>query len=685
MALQLGFMKGSEWRPLEELFGAARKVRFLVKNLQGALEEVESSAAWAPRLAWIFEGLRLAAQDSDADLCGESSATDLTQGFQVVASDGTVVGGGFLVHAFFQRIGDTAFAYKDSESVDGDYQRCEVLDWSQVDADVAGEYKISFISSSDLNGGTVKISNPNVYFFAIIRRSRFSRSEPINANICREGTDFKVDVQMKQQPSGGGGGAMRADNVAEVEYVWAGNKLLGLSLGLDPQFYRDLTNEALDPEIAQGFVYTNVPVMSLSGDLLQTPIGQPDAPNQQWRAGSDILYLKRYKSDARRKNQPRAISFPLAEAKSDDGWPVIAVADMEPLLPRFERLPVHKRSSDDAMPRKKRKGQRLAGGGTTGVALANRGGDRASAAQVMGISATRYAQALLDQIPQIAPLSDAEVKAFDYETGAGALNILDQAPYVRQSWVSSMAGPSAYDQEWCHLVGHGDGGPEEVSNFVCGSKHCNTEQLAIESGHRKGGIDKLKVKVTAYLVHANTHLARLVRYKIYAPVKKADAKDVEYTKIFDHLFDAQSKSFNYHEYKILKATVERIVSVANPHDCDVKYYSGAAYAQRVNEDLKVEIGANHGLGAYQFGGINSELNRGFVTEFLRSAAKKQARKFIKTKARAPAAASSAPASAPAASGSASGAPAASGASGASASAPAAPPSGDVPMSGADSS
>jgi len=41
------------------------------------------------------------------------------------------------------------------------------------------------------------------------------------------------------------------------------------------------------------------------------------------------------------------------------------------------------------------------------------------------------------------------------------------------------------DQEWCHLFGHGDGGTEELGNFVAGSKHCNTEQLAIETGLRR--------------------------------------------------------------------------------------------------------------------------------------------------------------------------------------------------------
>lgn len=64
------------------------------------------------------------------------------------------------------------------------------------------------------------------------------------------------------------------------------------------------------------------------------------------------------------------------------------------------------------------------------------------------------------------------------------------------------------DQEWCHLLGHGDGGTEELGNFVSGSKHCNTEQLAIETGQRKVTQSeyfnsmkvKIKARITAYLM-----------------------------------------------------------------------------------------------------------------------------------------------------------------------------------------
>lgn len=65
-------------------------------------------------------------------------------------------------------------------------------------------------------------------------------------------------------------------------------------------------------------------------------------------------------------------------------------------------------------------------------------------------------------------------------------------------------------QEWCHLWGHGDGGSEIPQNFVAGSKHCNTEQLAIETGRRTRSGD-MKGKITAYL------LPQVVRSKKIIP------------------------------------------------------------------------------------------------------------------------------------------------------------------------
>jgi hypothetical protein len=56
------------------------------------------------------------------------------------------------------------------------------------------------------------------------------------------------------------------------------------------------------------------------------------------------------------------------------------------------------------------------------------------------------------------------------------------------------------EQEWCHLVGRAHGGLDEKENLVAGSKHCNSEQLALEHAIRVSGdsATKFSVKVTAY-------------------------------------------------------------------------------------------------------------------------------------------------------------------------------------------
>jgi hypothetical protein len=244
-------------------------------------------------------------------------------------------------------------------------------------------------------------------------------------------------------------------------------------------------------------------------------------------------------------------------------------------------------------------------------------------------------------------------------------------PWAREAWLKHSAGTTGWDgrtagvelirgvrtqQEWCHLFGHGDGGDEEIANFVSGSKHCNTEQLAIETGQRYGRFPKLTARVTAYLWRSEGHkkkdltdedrsvlkrlraqsnesfLKQIGRYimawekgltsqsgsdeakaalaeltaaleallpdrstdetpsidkvaswdakskrkycrHLYTmlkaiPVLRYPVADmIRYkiyhnnVKIFDHLFDGQSESFDYNEFKILDHTVR--VAVAN--------------------------------------------------------------------------------------------------------------------------
>lgn len=66
-------------------------------------------------------------------------------------------------------------------------------------------------------------------------------------------------------------------------------------------------------------------------------------------------------------------------------------------------------------------------------------------------------------------------------------------------------------QEWCHLRGHGDGGNEYPGNFVSGSIHCNTEQLAIETGQRL--VTQQMPKKSFYLYTTAYMLKDAVDYK----------------------------------------------------------------------------------------------------------------------------------------------------------------------------
>jgi hypothetical protein len=93
------------------------------------------------------------------------------------------------------------------------------------------------------------------------------------------------------------------------------------------------------------------------------------------------------------------------------------------------------------------------------------------------------------------------------------------------------------DQEWCHLLGYGDGGTNYYGNLVSGSNHCNTEQLAIEVGQRKVSqnsklveknpkVKNIKAKITAYLVKNKGTYVKEVSEKTYKEIEKLADKCV---------------------------------------------------------------------------------------------------------------------------------------------------------------
>jgi hypothetical protein len=168
------------------------------------------------------------------------------------------------------------------------------------------------------------------------------------------------------------------------------------------------------------------------------------------------------------------------------------------------------------------------------------------------------------------------------------------------------------DQEWCHLQGHGDGGTERLGNFVSGSYHCNTEQLAMEEGLRittqNSPKDSYFLRTTAYLLKDDNTvmsqnylasdgvytklleknkgivavqmgaaptaatqsaddaqeppqkkprpnpvlpIAAFIRYKI---VQQSSAN--AYQKVWDYIFEGQSEFFDRNQYMILNKTIE---------------------------------------------------------------------------------------------------------------------------------
>jgi hypothetical protein len=110
--------------------------------------------------------------------------------------------------------------------------------------------------------------------------------------------------------------------------------------------------------------------------------------------------------------------------------------------------------------------------------------------------------------PLSSTLSASKVPATEFAKGA-----MRQSPAVRVDWgVLKLDSRNSLpvNQEWCHLRGHGDGGQEYPGNFVSGSFHCNTEQLAIETGQRLVTQQKPK---DSYLLHTTAYLLRDAEYQ----------------------------------------------------------------------------------------------------------------------------------------------------------------------------
>jgi hypothetical protein len=271
--------------------------------------------------------------------------------------------------------------------------------------------------------------------------------------------------QVKVQGAGGrgSGGAMRSDRAGEVTYSWWGDHDLGILAGLDI--------ECRLGDAGQGVLL-------------------------QYKADYDTNKL------AGKKNLPKDAPAPPGVLSVFPYSGQAAAVPTRGLYSVRQALLL----GGARLTKKKKKGTRTLVAPGAGEAL--KGGNaetRAQAGAVMKQALSYFmtppAQGAGDPpawAGSATRFAGEALKRFDgtsFAVPGGGPSLLGQAaPYLR--W----GGTMRTDQEWCHLLGHGDGGVETPDNFISGSEHCNTEQLAIECGHRDANIRGLKAKITGYLV-----------------------------------------------------------------------------------------------------------------------------------------------------------------------------------------
>jgi hypothetical protein len=342
---------------------------------------------------------------------------------------------------------------------------------------------------------------------------------------------------------GQGLGQSRSDSITEMSFRWIGPRSLGYALGFD--MYEHLYSEA---DIGLEPTYTSekaekgdaqeswfAPFLPGSATTIVTKSGAasrlPRTPPARWM-DSEIRYYKKanlalqskknypkdtlpFERDAASRTplRPMLVSEPFSWFKSQRLL-AIKTKKQKHLIPNYNPNP--RKDAADAMLGHM---QKLVGG----TILARMFGNNFKG------SATEVTEAVFRLLVTPFIKDDATTVAAGKANTATPMAVTDTAAAtpakaatatapattpaatywrLRSKNLRRMNGTAANanvigllrtDQEWCHLLGHGDKGEEKPENFVAGSKHCNTEQLAIEEGHRitRG---TLEVRITAYLL-----------------------------------------------------------------------------------------------------------------------------------------------------------------------------------------
>lgn len=282
----------------------------------------------------------------------------------------------------------------------------------------------------------------------------------------------------------GGGGPMRSDKVDEVDYCWSASddplaKVMAKVIGLDTQ-YKIASTDTL---------YKESPSVVL------------EATNLPWGTNLLCTYKRKFKDPVSKKKNAPYLTFPLTIqnfSKTDGERSYYGIT---------QKL------------KKKQKGAwqlSLNSVARSGVPLKagshaerlNAGTVMAKAFEDLGLTGQAYLGPATDFARGVVA-SDSDIKSAWAEISkdvTGRANVDKKVVEAQKLTIRT-------DQEWCHLHGHGDGGSEELENFVSGSNHCNTDQLAIETAQRvKTGFGgELTAKITAYIFDSQTVTVKILR------------------------------------------------------------------------------------------------------------------------------------------------------------------------------
>lgn len=279
---------------------------------------------------------------------------------------------------------------------------------------------------------------------------------------------FYVNYALTQR-TGGGSLAMRVDPLSEVEWTCnVGSSTTGKATEFANQRAKSI---GLAPsDVAQvGYFQTNTPTPPLNA------VSSIDAKEPYAQYGG-IVYYKRFKVN------PGGTPLPRKNKPADPGPP--RIPDEKSLdISRLYRKKVKRKKLTKSAGARADAGTVMAGEILKQMGKENYPFDRSK------LSATTYVQHMLSEVGE-KPVDEKFRESWKTHTARGT---------------QLLRAPDQTSQEWCHLHGHGDGGPEVYENFVAGSKHCNTEQLAIELGQRIAGPGDLTARVTAYLFESHGH------------------------------------------------------------------------------------------------------------------------------------------------------------------------------------